>query len=199
VSAAGILLATSIFAGGFSQERPKTDLPKGQIPDRGRPTEKSDEVPPFDYDLYFPGKWVFEWRVPESPLGPAGTIQGTEEFERSEDGRFYRSRLQGSGPGGEFTVDADIVYEKDHRVFVRHRKDSRGFDMVETGRIGGDLGGFYTIHFESARFAANGHEVRLQMKTRLVSPVHYKVEAKISVDGGPFTSFGNPWWRKELR
>jgi hypothetical protein len=202
VSEARIVLATLLLSGGFSQERPAADLPKGQIPDRGRPTEKGDEVPPFDYDRYFPGKWVFEWRVPETPLGPAGTIQGTEVFEPSEpseDTRFYRSRVEATGPAGEFTVDTDIVYEKDLKHFARHRRDSRGFDVVETGRIGGDLGGFYTIHFESARFTANGHQVRLQMKTRLVSPAHYKVEAKISVDGGPFTSFGNPWWRKELR
>jgi hypothetical protein len=122
-----------------------------------------------------------------------------ESFQPSEDGRFYRSRIEAEGPGGEFTVDTDIIYEKDLKVFARHLRDSRGFDIVETGRIGGDLGGFYTIHFESARFSANRHEVKLQLKTRLVSPVHYKVEARIAVDGGPFTSFGNPWWRKELR
>jgi hypothetical protein len=192
----GRIVAGTVLLLGLQETR---DLPKGQIPDLGRPTAKGDEVPDFDYDMYFPGTWTFEWRVPESPLGPAGTIEGTETFAPGEDGRFYQSRIEAAGPGGEFTVESVIAYEKGAKTFARLRKDSRGYDILETGPVGGDLGGFYTIHYESAPFEANGHTVRLHMKTRLVSPVHYKVEARISVDGGPFTSFGNPWWQKVLR
>ena len=190
------IVAATILVAGAQETK---DLPKGQIPDLGRPTAKGDEVPLFDYDIYFPGTWRFEWRVPESPLGPAGTIEGTEVFAPAEDGRFYTSRLEARGPSGDFSVDSVIAYEKEAKTFARSRKDSRGYEILETGPIGGDLGGFYTIHYESAPFLANGHTVRLQMRTRLVSPAHFKVEAKISVDGGPFTNFGNPWWQKVLR
>ena len=44
------------------------------MPTLGRPTEGTDTVPLFDFDTYFLGKWTFEWSMPESPLGPAGTL-----------------------------------------------------------------------------------------------------------------------------
>lgn len=173
-------------------------LPQGQIPDLGRPTEAGDEVPAFDYDAYFPGVWTFEWRVPDSPLGPGGLITGSETFERGTDGRNYTAAIEAEGPDGPFTMDSTIIYLAGQRAFVRHDTDSRGFRMLRAGRIGGDLGGFYTIHYETAPFEANGEEVRLRMTTRLVSPVNYRVESRISVAGGPFTNFGNAWWRKRL-
>lgn len=173
-------------------------LPQGQIPDLGRPTEAGDEVPAFDYDAYFPGVWTFEWRVPDSPLGPGGLITGSETFERGTDGRNYTATIEAEGPDGPFTMDSTIIYLAGQRAFVRHDTDSRGFRMLRAGRIGGDLGGFYTIHYETAPFEANGRQVRLRMTTRLVSPVNYRVESRISVDGGPFTNFGNAWWRKNL-
>lgn len=173
-------------------------LPQGQIPDLGRPTEASDEVPTFDYDAYFPGVWTFEWRVPDSPLGPGGLITGTETFEAGGGGRNYRATVVAEGPEGPFRTDSTIIYLSGQRVFARHDADSRGFAMLRAGRIGGDLGGFYTIHYETAPFDANGQQVRLRMTTRLVSPVNYRVESRISVDGGPFTNFGNAWWRKSV-
>ena len=177
-----------------SSDRPR--LPHGQIPDLGRPTEAGDEVPTFDYDAYFPGVWTFEWRVPDSPLGPGGVITGTETFEPGGDGRHYRARVEAAGPGGPFTTKSAVIYLAEQGAFVRHDTDSRGFAMLRAGRIGGDLGGFYTIHYETAPFEAAGQEVRLRLTTRLVSPVNYRVESRISVDGGPFTNFGNAWWRK---
>ena len=176
----------------------RSQLPQGQIPDLGRPTEAGDEVPTFDYDAYFPGVWSFEWRVPDSPLGPGGLITGTETFEPGSDGRNYRATLEAAGPAGSFTTQSTIIYLAAQRAFVRHDDDSRGFSMLRAGRIGGDLGGFYTIHYETAPFEANGRQVRLRMTTRLVSPVNYRVESRISVDGGPFTNFGNAWWRKRM-
>ena len=176
----------------------RTRLPEGQIPDLGRPTEAGDEVPTFDYDAYFPGVWSFEWRVPDSPLGPGGLITGTETFESGSDGRNYRATVEAEGPEGTFVTQSTIIYLAAQRAFVRHDDDSRGFSMLRAGRIGGDLGGFYTIHYETAPFEAAGQQVRLRMTTRLVSPVNYRVESRISVDGGPFTNFGNAWWRKSV-
>lgn len=171
--------------------------PQGQIPDRGRPTESGDEIPLFDYDAYFPGVWRFEWRVPQSPLGPGGTIEGTEVFSPG-DGRHYTSRIEADGPDGPFTAESRIVYLAEQKVFARYEVDSRGFEQFKAGRVGGDLGGFYTIHYETASFEAGGRQVQLRLVTRLVSPVNYRVESRIAVDGGPFTNFGTAWWTKDL-
>src|SRR5262245_53546570 len=39
-------------------------LPKSQLPDLGRTTKEGDELPLFNFDEYFTGKWNFEWDVP---------------------------------------------------------------------------------------------------------------------------------------
>lgn len=72
--------------------------------------------------------------------------------------------------------------------------DSRGFSLMKAGHIGGDLGGYY----ESAPFEYEGQTIRLKTTTILYSPLHFKVKARISVDGGKYVNFGNPWWRKEV-
>lgn len=199
MAAALTLLAVVLFCSHLvaGPQPPERSLPQGQIPDRGRPTQAGDEVPAFDYDAYFPGKWTFEWRVPDSPLGTGGLITGTETFHPG-DGRNYRATIAAEGPDGPFTVSSAIIYLTDPRAFVRQESDSRGFLRLMAGRVGGDLGGFYTIYYETAPFAANGSQVVLRLVTRLVSPVNYRVEARISVDGGPFTNFGNAWWRKDV-
>jgi len=48
---------------------------------QSRPTEPTDPMPPPNLD-YFIGSWSFDWNVPESPLGPAGKMKGTETFKK---------------------------------------------------------------------------------------------------------------------
>ena len=191
-----VLAVTSSLAGRVTTSQQR-QLPRGQIAELGRPTEKSDEVPVFDYEQYFPGQWHFEWRVPESPLGPGGTLTGTETFAGGE-GDFFTSRTEVDGPAGSFTIDSVIAYQAENRTFARWERDSRGFEMLHAGPIGGDLGGFYTIHYETAPFTVGGQQVKLRYRTRLVSPVNYKIEARISVDGGPFLNFGSGWFQKDI-
>ena len=191
-------VALSMLAPGVAVAQPDRQRPQGQIPDRGRPTASGDAIPLFDYDAYFPGTWEFEWRVPESPLGVGGTLEGTEVYSESEDGRYYTSRVEARGPEGPFTTESRIIYLAEQKVFTRYEIDSRGFELWRAGRVGGDLGGFYTIHYETPPFEAGGQLVQLRMTTRLVSPVNYKVESRISTDGGPFTSFGTGWWTKNV-
>jgi hypothetical protein len=170
-------------------------VPKGQMPTLGRPTEGTDTVPLFDFDTYFVGKWTFEWSMPESPLGPAGPYTGTTVFTKV-DGRFYEALTEGEGPSGPFKVRELIAYHKENKVLARQVTDSRGFNYMQFGPVGGDLGGIYNIHFDSAPFTVNGKSVRVRHVLHLLSPLNYRVASSISVDGGPYTNLGTPWWRK---
>jgi hypothetical protein len=170
-------------------------VPKGAMPSLGRPTDSNDVVPLFDFDAYFVGKWNFEWSMPESPLGPAGPYSGTTTVSKV-DGRFYEAITEGEGPSGNFKVRELIAYHKENKVLARQVTDSRGFSYMQFGPIGGDLGGIYNIHFESAPFTVNGKSVRLKHVLHLLSPLNYRVASSISVDGAPFTNLGTPWWRK---
>ena len=68
--------------------------------------------------------------------------------------------------------------------------------LFKTGTIGGDLGGYYTIFWESPPIKKNGKTIKLKGKTQMLSPAHYRLIMEISVDGGPYTSLGNPWFQK---
>ena len=170
-------------------------VPKGQMPILGRATEGSDKVPPFDFDAYFLGKWTFEWSMPESALGPAGPYTGTTTVSKVND-TFYEALTDGEGPNGAFKVRETIAYHKDNKTLARQVTDSRGFSYLQFGPVGGDLGGIYNIHFESAPFTVNGKSVRVRNAMHLLSPLNYRVASSISVDGEPFTNLGTPWWRK---
>jgi len=170
-------------------------VPKGQMPVLGRPTESGDTVPLFDFDSYFLGKWTFEWSMPESALGPAGPYSGTTVVSKL-DGRFYEAVTEGEGPAGPFKIREVIGYHKENKTLAREVTDSRGFNYLMFGPVGGDLGGIYNIHFDSAPFTVNGKSIRVRHTMHLLSPLNYRMATAISVDGGPFTNLGTPWWRK---
>jgi hypothetical protein len=196
---AGFTIGLAVLAGTLAAQppqTPQTPLPNGQMPDLGRPTKSEDQVPDFDFDHYFPGKWTFEWDVPEGPLGPAGRITGTTIY-KPIDGRFYEATTDATGPGGAFKIRELLAYHKENKALSRYVTDSRGFTFLQIGNIGGDLGGYYTIYFESSPFAHGGKTLRLKHAMRLLGPLSYKVATTLSVDGGPFRNYGNPWWRKD--
>jgi len=172
-------------------------LPKGQMPDLGRPTKVGDELPLFNFDEYFVGKWTFEWDIPEGALGSSGRITGTTIYKVIDAGRFYEAVTDATGPGGAFKLRETIAYQKEQKTLARHVTDSRGFAFLQAGTIGGDLGGLYTIYFEGSPFTYNGKTIRIKHAMRLLSPLNYKVSTTVSVNGGPFTNYGNPWWRKD--
>jgi len=189
------LAMLAFFAADLSAQTPPIE---GQRPDLGRPTRKDDPVPPFDYAKYFPGTWKFEWRVPESPIGTAGIITGAETISVRPDGNF-ESVIEAEGPDGKFRVQTLVAYDASARTLKRTEKDSRGFETSYEGAIGGDLGGFYTIRYESSPFTLAGKQIRLKSTWRVVSPLNTKVQWWISVDGGEFQAYGNPWWEKETK
>ena len=165
----------------------------GQQP--ARPTEPTDPMPPPNMD-YFLGAWSFEWNVPESPLGPAGKIKGIETYKKSPNGDGYQSEIAGDGPQGKFKGQATIAYNEKERLVTRTEKGFFGVTLTKTGPIGGDLGGYYTIFWESQPIKKDGKTLKLKGKTLMLSPANYRWQVQISVDGGPYTSFGNPWFRK---
>ena len=159
-----------------------------------RPTDPSDPMPPPNLD-YFVGSWTFDWNVPESPLGPAGKFKGKETYKKTSDG-VYESEVEGDGPQGTFKGRATTKYNEKERQVTRSETGLFDVPLVKTGPIGGDLGGYYTIFWETQPVKKNGKTIKLKGKTLMLSPANYRVQVQISVDGGPYTNFGNPWFRK---
>jgi hypothetical protein len=166
-----------------------------------RPTRGVEAGPNADDPLrfnpnYFVGKWTIEGVLPESPLGPAGDISGIDTV-RHVSGCTYESVLQAKGPAGAFTVKSLMVYDRRAGYMVRQEQDSRGFQLLKTGVIGGDAGGYFSHHWEAVEFTFKGKRVRLQGSTFLSSPDNYRLRMQISVDGQPLTNYGTLWWTRE--
>jgi hypothetical protein len=190
---AALLSASCVIATALAQSQPG-QTPKGQMPDLGRHTQQDDKVPPFDFDMYFLGKWTFEWDMPEGPLGPAGRVEGTTTY--TGEAGSYEAVTEATGPSGGFTVRERLRYQKDQKSLTRDVVDSRGFKYRQSGTIGGDLGGFYTIYFDSEPFLVNGKPIRLKHTMRLTAPLAHRVSITIAEGEGPFRNYGTPWWRK---
>jgi hypothetical protein len=191
IAAGACAMSLSLVAA--QQDKPQ--LPKSQMPDLGRPTKPNDEQPLFNFEDYFPGTWAFEWDVPEGVLGPSGTIKGTVVYTRI-DAQFFEAQTTANGPGGAFSVKEMIAYRKEGKTAARWVTDSRGFSYAQLASVGGDLGGYFNFYYESAPFPYKGKTVRIKNALRLVSPIRYRNQASISVDGGPFVNYGNPWFEK---
>jgi len=173
----------------------KPQLPKSQIPDLGRPTRPNDEQPVFDFDAYFLGKWTFEWEVPDGVLGPSGTIKGSIVYRKIE-GPFYEATTTAAGPGGPLTIKESIAYRKEGKTAARFVTDSRGFSYQQLAPVGGDLGGYFNLYYESTPFTYKGKTVRIKNAMRLTSPLRYRNAVTVSIDGGPFTNYGSAWFEK---
>ena len=185
------------LSAGLAAQQPPPQ-PKGAMPNLGRPTQATDEVPPLDFEGYFSGAWDFEWTVPESALGPAGPVNGTTTY-RSLGNGLFEAESKGEGPKGPFTVKERIEYQKDKKLVTRQVTDSRGYDYTTKATIAGDLGGIYYLLYESDPFKVGGKTVRLKENVRLLSPYNYRVAMTVSEDGGQFSNYGNPWWRKQVK
>jgi hypothetical protein len=168
--------------------------PPQSSPPQSRPTEPTDPMPPPNMD-YFIGAWSFDWNVPESPLGPAGKLKGTETYKKLPNGQ-YESEIVGDGPLGTIKGRATMIYNEKAKLVTRTETGLFGLPLVKTGPIGGDLGGYYTIFWETAPVKKDGKTIKLKGKTLMLSPANYRLQVQISIDGGPYTNFGSPWFRK---
>jgi len=186
-----VLLLVGLPLSGAAQQ-PRPPEQRSDDPDYRRPS--SGSIPPFRLD-YFAGTWTFDWDVPDSIFGEGGTITGTETFTCSADGKSCDSILKGTTPSGSFTQTARLMYDENAHTLTRVEKDSRGFEVRYAGQLSSDQG-FHQISYTSSPFRYQGKSVQLKTSASLTAPGACRVRFQLSVDDGPFESFGNPWWRK---
>jgi hypothetical protein len=184
---------------GAAQDRPSPAAPaaaQGTPLDKGRPTKITDSVPVLDFERVFGGSWTFEWDIPESVLGQAGTITGTTTFTHL-DGPFFQGVTEATGPSGAFTIKELIAYRAEGKTVTRWVTDSRGPSYLQMAAVGGDLGGVYNLYFDSAPFIINGKKIRVRNAIRTLSPGRFRNQLSIAIDDEPFVSLGNPWFERQ--
>jgi hypothetical protein len=157
--------------------------------------EDADDVIRFDPNGLV-GRWNVEGVIPESPLGPAGDMAGVDVVRHLRD-CTYESVLQVKGLGPAYTVKSLIVYDRQANYMVRTEQDSRGFQILKMGILGGDAGGYFTHHWQTPEFTHGGKRIRLQGSSFVASPDNHRIRMQIAVDDGPWTAYGTLWWRRE--
>jgi len=160
-----------------------------------RPVKKEDPEWTFNPD-YFLGTWSFEWTVPESPLSPSAELTGSVTFKHIE-GCYYEGELQAKDENLGFRQRIQFIADPTNRWMTWIETDSRGFTLIKSGPLGGDLGGYFTHYWEVPVFTFKGKKVRLKGNHFLASPGNFRYRMQMSVDGGPYRNFGNPWFRKD--
>ena len=155
---------------------------------------EGDDPAPFD-PHYFVGRWEVEGVLPDSPLAQSSEFVGTETV-RHVEGCTYASIIEASTFDGDVTVESVLVYDRRMKYMVRLEEDSRGFELLKVGRVGGDPGGYFSHHWEAAPIERQGGRVRLAGRTFMLSPFHYDVRMRMSVDGEPFVNYGTLRWRR---
>ena len=120
---------------------------------------EGDDPAPFD-PHYFVGTWEVEGVLPDSPLAESSEFVGTETV-RHVEGCTYASTIEASTFDGDVTVESILVYDRRIRYLVRLEEDSRGWELLKVGRLGGDPGGYFSHHWEAAPIERGGSRVRL--------------------------------------
>lgn len=153
----------------------------------------ADDPERFD-PQYLVGRWTIDGTLADSVLAPAGEFTGTETV-RHEDGCNYESSMAADAAGTAFTVESTMVYDR-KGILVRLERDSRGFQVLKVGPVGGDPGGYFSQFWETPSFTFKQRKVRLKGTTLFASPENYRMRLQISEDGSSFANLGTVWWRR---
>ena len=156
--------------------------------------EEGDDQAPFD-PHYFVGTWEIEGVLPASPFGESSEFFGTEVV-RHVDGCMYESTIEATTVDGQVTIASRMMYDRRAAYLVRLEDDSRGFEFLKVGRVGGDPGGYFSHYWQTAPVVSQGQQVRLTGRTSMLSPFRYEVQTRMSVDGAPFANFGTVRWER---
>lgn len=186
----------------------------------GGQTKATDKVPPFDL-AYFVGTWAFDWTSPETPLGPAGDMVGTETFQlmpsadaskpvngfpgfpdevvrkiTAHVGTVLESRIEGAGPAGAIRSRTVLIYDRNTNEATQYAVDSTGSVTVRHGTLTGDLGGIYTFTWQS-KMPRDGREIHVKGRRVAFSPLNFRDFVQYSLDNKRFVTYGQPWYRKQ--
>ena len=162
------------------------------------PTTGEEMTAPFD-PRYYLGVWEVEWNPPDTGLFPPGPFTGIERITHI-DSRYLRVEVDLHSESGEqVTGEGMIFYEfgLGGQSVVRYVTYDAGFALLQSGPVGGDLGGYYSSFWETPEVENNGHKFALRGRSYYVSPEAYRVNQEISVDGEDFFNFGTMWLTKK--
>ncbi len=163
------------------------------------PTSEADMAQPFD-PRYLMGVWEVEWAPPDDVgLFPPGPLTGIERVTHI-DNRFLKVEVFLRGrDGAAINGEGMIFYEYGlgGQSMVRYVVYDAGFALLQSGPVGGDLGGYYSAFWETPEIEHNAQTYALRGRSYFVSPEAYRVNQEISIDREEYANFGLMWLTKK--
>ena len=109
----------------------------------------------------------------------------------------YEGTIQANLSGRAYSVKIRMFYDRKAHYLVRVEDDSRGFQLVKAGPVGGDAGGYFTHYWDTGAMTYQGKKIHLTGATFVASPVNHRLRMQLAVDDQPSVNYGTTWWRRE--
>ena len=154
-----ILLAASTV--GLAQEP--------QMPAPG-PEEKALSV--------FAGKWSFEGKAEDGPMGPGGPVTMTETCEMFDGGFALVCRSEGKNTMGPSKTLAIMAYDRQKKAYTYYAVEK---DFPPFMAIGKNDGNTWSWDTEATM---GGQTMKTHVTVTLTTPTTQTFELKMSMDGG---------------
>ncbi|MGH9323356.1 MAG: DUF1579 family protein [Vicinamibacteria bacterium] len=125
----------------------------------------------------FAGKWNFEGKVNEGPMGPGGPVTFTENCESYGDFAVV-CRSEGKGPMGPTKATSIMSYDSEKKAYTYYAAESGMPPFSATGKHDGKA---WKWESESKM---GGQTMKTLVTVTVTSPTSYTFEMKASTDGG---------------
>ena len=132
---------------------------------------------------FFVGRWANLSEMKPGPMGPGGSMSGTDVCEWFMGGFHVVCRGEGHSPTGDMKNLGILGYDSERQRYTYYGIDNSGIgsgDMAY-GQVAGD-----TWSWEGESMMG-GQAVKLRYVVKQVSPDSYTFEFSMSVAGGPWT------------
>jgi hypothetical protein len=174
---------------GSAAPRPATGQ-QGQPGPQQRPTVPQPQQK--QSAQYFAGRWTFNWLARESPLGPAGPVEGTITYTLAPDQKALVCQTEAKSESGNIHGTARITFDETSRILTYDERLPNGIEIKSVG----DWSSPISIRFKVDPIKAGGHSLNLRRTISIISAFSYKVTEELSTDGGPYERLGQGLYTK---
>ena len=126
----------------------------------------------------FAGKWSFEGKVNDGPMGPGGPVTFTETCEMFEGGFALVCRSEGKNPMGPTKAIAIMSYDPEKKVYTYYAVQSGYPAFTATGKNVGEAWNWETVS------KMGDQTMNTAVTVTLTSPTSQTFDLKMSTDGG---------------
>src|SRR3990172_1309228 len=126
----------------------------------------------------FAGKWSFEGKMNDGPMGPGGPVTFTETCAMLEGGFALVCRSEGKNPMGPTKAIAIMSYDPEKKVYTYYAVESGYPAFTATGKNVGTAWNWETVS------KMGDQTMNTAVTITLTSPTSQTFEMKMSTDGG---------------